>query len=48
MGFILKTWAVWKPVKSTLEELLDVRCLKSRFFKDIFNEIITFGARLEA
>ena len=47
LGFILKTWAVWKPFKSTLEEVLDAHCLKSRFLKDVFNEITTFGGSLE-
>ena len=33
--------------KSTLQEVLDAHCLKSRFLKEVFNEITTFGGSLE-
>ena len=46
-GPILKTQAVWKPFKRPLEEVLDAHCLKSRFLKDVLNEITTFGGSLE-
>ena len=47
LSFILKTWAVWKPFKSTLGEVLDAHCSKSRFSKDVLNEIATFRRLLE-
>ena len=47
MAFILRTRAVWKALKRPLEEVLDAHCFKSRFLKDVFNEITTFGGSLE-
>ena len=45
MGLILTTRAAWKALKRPLEEVLDAHCLKSRFLKDVFNKITTFGVR---
>ena len=46
MGLILTTRAAWKALKRPLEEVLDAHCLKSRFLKDVPNEITTFGGSL--
>ena len=47
VGPHLTTRAVWKALKRPLEEVLDAHCLKSRFLKDVFNKITTFGGSVE-